>query len=256
MNIRFLGAHKHESKTTRCVCILIDNLFTIDAGGVTSSLSIPAQRKLKAILLTHQHYDHILDVPMIAMNIYSQGTSINVYCSPIVRDIIETHLLNGRLYPKFQELPAAKPIIKFISIEPHKHKKVEGYDILAIPVNHGDTTVGYQVTDKKGKVMFYTADTGPGLTNCWENVSPHLLVTEVTAPNRYEGLATSLGHLTPSLLNRELIRFQEIKGYLPRTIIIHMDPTLERDIETEVAAVAKALGASITLAYEGMQLHI
>lgn len=138
MNIRFLGAHKYEPKTTKCVCLLIDNLLVIDAGGVTSSLSIPVQRKLKAILLTHQHYDHIRDVPMIAMNLYSEGTSINVYCSPTVRDIIETHLLSGKLYPKFQELPAAKPTIEFISIEPHKHKKVEGYDILAIPVSHGD----------------------------------------------------------------------------------------------------------------------
>ena len=78
----------------------------------------------------------------------------------------------------------------------------------------------------------------------------------MTAPNRYEEFAISTGHLTPSLLNRELIRFREIKGYLPRIIIVHMDPTLEKEIETEVATVAKALGALITLAYEGMQLRI
>ena len=256
MNIRFLGAHKYESETTRCVCLLIDNLLAIDACGVTSSLSFSAQRELKAVLLTHQHYDHIRDIPIIAINLYAQETRIKIYCSPTVRNTIETHLLNGELYPKFQELPAAKPTIEFISIEPYEHKKVEGYDILAIPVNHSNTTVGYQVTDTRGKVMFYTADTGPGLTDCWENVSPHLLITEVTAPNRYEKFATSTGHLTPSLLNRELVRFQETKGYLPQVIIVHMDSALEQEIETEIALVSKAIGASITLAYEGMQIHM
>jgi len=256
MNIRFLGAHRYESKTTRCVSLLIDNLLVIDAGGVTSSLSIPAQRKLKAILLTHQHYDHIRDVPMVAMNLYSEGTSINIYCSPTLRGIIETHLLNGKLYPRFQELPAAKPTIEFIAVEPHKQQQVEGYGILAIPVNHGDSTLGYQVTDTEGKVMFYTTDTGPGLSDCWESVSPQLLITEVTAPNRYEEFVTSTGHLTPSLLHRELTSFREIKGYLPPIIIVHMDPTLEGEIEAEVAVVAKALGVSITLAHEGMQIRI
>jgi len=238
------------------MCLLIDDLVAIDAGGVTSNLSISAQQKLKAILLTHEHYDHIRDVPMIALALYSEGSNINVYCRPVVRDMIETHLLNGKLYPKFHELPAAKPTIEFISIEPYEHKQIENYDVLAIPVSHNDTAVGYQVTDTKGNVMFYTTDTGPGLTDCWRNISPQLLITDVTAPNRYEEFAINTGHLTPRLLNQELIGFQEIKGYLPQIFIVHMDPVLEGEIEIEIAAVAKALGASITLAHEGMQLSL
>ena len=68
MNIRFLGAHNCESQNSRCACLLIDDILAIDAGGLTSSLSFPAQQNLKAILLTHQHYDHIKDIPTIAMN--------------------------------------------------------------------------------------------------------------------------------------------------------------------------------------------
>ena len=63
MNIRILGAHNVESRTTRCISLLIDNTVAIDAGGLTSGLSISAQQRLKALLLTHQHYDHIRDIP-------------------------------------------------------------------------------------------------------------------------------------------------------------------------------------------------
>ncbi len=256
MNMRILGAHNSESQATRCICLLIDDTLAIDTGALTSNLSISDQQKLRAILLTHQHYDHIRDIPTIGLNLFHQGASIKVYCTHNVRTSIETHLLNDELYPKFQELPEAKPTVKFKLIVPYEPERIEGYGILAIPVNHSDTTVGYQVSNAEGKAMFYTADTGPGLFECWKYVSPQLLIAEVTFPNRYAEFATNTGHLTPTFLNEELIKFRELKGYLPRVIVVHMDPTLEKEIEDEVAVVAKALNASITIAYEGMQLHV
>jgi len=256
LNIRILGAHNTETQTARSVCLLIDEILTIDAGGLTSNLSITDQQKLKAILLTHQHYDHIRDVPSIAVNLFLKGGSIKLYSTPDVLTSIEAHLLNGKIYPKFQELPEAKPTVNLSLIVPYKPETIEGYDILAVPVNHSDTTVGYQVSNAQGKAMFYTADTGPGLFKCWKYVSPQLLIAEVTFPNRYAEFATNTGHLTPTFLNEELIKFRELKGYLPRVIVVHMDPTLEKEIEDEVAVVAKALNASITIAHEDMQLHV
>ena len=38
--------------------------------------------------------------------------------------------------------------------------------------------------------------------------------------------------------------------------MVHMDPRLEKEIETEIAVVAEVLDNSINLAYEGMQLHL
>ena len=256
MNIRILGAHNCESQTTKCVCLLIDDTLAIDVGSLTSNLSIADQQKLEAILLTHQHYDHIRDVPSIALNLSLRSASIKVYSVPSVRAAIETHLLNGEVYPKFQELPEAKPTVSFNLVTPYEPQSIDGHEILAIPVNHCETTVGYQVSDAKGKIMFYTADTGPGLSDCWKHVSPQLLIADVTVPNSYEGFARNTGHLTPDLLNEELVKFREIKGYLPRVVIIHMDPALEREIEEEVGIIAKALNTSITIAHEGMQLHI
>ena len=112
------------------------------------------------------------------------------------------------------------------------------------------------ITSPDGKTVFYTGDTGPGLADCWEWVSPQLLIIEVTTPDRYQEFATRAGHLTPNLLKQELNSFLEIKGYLPPVIVVHMNPGLEKEIEAEIAAIASALNSPITLAYEGMKLHL
>ena len=256
MNIRILGAHNVESRTTKCISLLIDNKVAIDAGGLTSGLSIWAQQRLKALLLTHQHYDHIRDIPDLALNHSLNNNRVPIYTTSNVRSAIETYLLNGKLYPKFHETPAAKPAIDFKLIEPYVPQVIARYEVLAIPVNHPDVTVGYQIRDNKGSAMFYTADTGPGLSHCWQQLSPQVLIIDVTVSNRYDEFAKKTGHLTPALLHEELVKFRELKGYLPRIIAVHMNPSLEKEIKEEVAVVAEVLNASITLASEDMRLAI
>jgi len=256
MEIQVLGAHNCESQSTRFVSLVIDDTLAIDAGALTSSLSFEAQQKLEAILLTHQHYDHIRDIPALAMNLFLRGNTINIYSIQPVYDALSSHLLDGKLYPRFLEQPQPEPTIKFTVIEPLKAEYIVGYSILAVPVSHHAPAVGYQVTSADGKIVFYTGDTGPGLTSCWQHISPQLLIIEVTASNEYEEFAKESGHLTPSLLKQELITFQEVKGYLPQVVLVHMNPQLESDIAGEMEAVAQALSCSITLAYEGMRLSV
>ena len=256
MNIRLLGVHQCESENTRLTSLLIDDGLVIDAGGLTSSLSFTAQQKLRAILLTHQHYDHIRDIPAIAMNFYLSGATITICSTLPVYEVLAAYLFDVKLYPNFLEQPQGNPAVKFTAIEPLKTERVAGYDILAVPVNHSVPTVGYQVTSPDGKVVFYSGDTGPGLAECWQHVSPDLLIIEVTVPNRYEELARRSWHLTPGFLKQELANFRDLKGYLPQAIVVHMNPTLEKEIEVEIAAVADELDSPVTLACEGMQLRL
>ena len=256
MNIKLLGAHNCESQNTKLISLLIDDCLVLDAGGLTSSLSFQAQKKIKAVLLTHHHYDHIRDVPALAMNFFLSGATINLYSTLPVYDALTAHLMDGKIYPNFMERPQTKPTVKFTVIEPHKAEQIEGYSILAVPVSHSVPSVGYQITSHNGKVVFYTGDTGPDLVECWKYVSPQLLVIEVTASNGYEQFGRESGHLTPSLLKQELIIFQEIKGYLPQVVAVHMSPGLEEEIKAEIAVVAKSLNNPITLGYEGMELQL
>ncbi|HEY90509.1 MAG TPA: lactamase [Dehalococcoidia bacterium] len=256
MNVRFLGAHNIESQDTRCICLLIDNILAIDAGALTGNLSIAAQRSLKAVLLTHRHFDHIRDIPVLAMNFYHSGISINVYSTEEVREALSSHLLNGLLYSRFMEKPEENPTVIFTAIEPHHSIEISGYSVLPVPVNHSVTTVGYEITSPEGRVLFYTADTGPGLQECWQHVSPHVLITEITLPDRFSELAVESGHLTPALLRQEMCTFRNLKGYLPQIVVVHMSPELEDEIREQVEDVARTLGTPATIAYEGMQLRV
>jgi ribonuclease BN (tRNA processing enzyme) len=256
MNIRFLGAHNCESRTTSFICVLIDGTLAIDAGGLTSNLSSSELEKVNAILLTHQHYDHIRDIPGVALNCFLRNVNIKIYSTEGVLNTITTHLLNGTVYPQFQELPASGPAVSLNVVEPYKPEDIDGHRIMAVPVRHVENAVGYQVSDRQGNTVFYTGDTGPGLSDCWKSISPQSLIIDVTLPNSREEFARETGHLTPDLLKQELIIFRQDKGYLPQIIAIHMDPVLEQKIREELSTVAKALDVPISIAQENMQLHI
>lgn len=256
MKIQILGAHNRESRDASCVCFLIDNTLAIDAGGLTSNLSIAEQDKLAAIFITHGHYDHIRDIPGIGLNLSFIGKSIEVYSAARVNTTIKNHLLNGVLYPNFQDLPPEKPTISFIDIAPYKTQRINGYEITALPVNHNDITYGFHIGNHSGETMFYTSDTGPGLSECWKHISPRLLFIDVTMPNTYDDFARQTGHLTPAMLKEELIAFRNYKGYLPLVIAVHMDTGFEPQIRKEIKTVAQSLDIPITVAEEGMQFNI
>lgn len=256
MNIKIAGAHNCESLHTRLTCILIDGVLAIDAGGLTSGLSIADQLKLKAILLTHHHYDHIRDIPALAMNFYLQKAAISVYSTPMVLEALQTHLLNNDIYPDFLVRPPGKPTVRFNILKPLQEVQIEGYAVTPVPVHHALPTVGYQVTAADGKSLFFTGDTGPGLAECWQRISPNLLIIELTGPNSYHANFLASGHLAPASLEQELIEFREIKGYLPEVVTVHMSPFQEKEIETELAEVEQRLGQHIRMAYEGMEIKL
>jgi ribonuclease BN (tRNA processing enzyme) len=256
MKISFLGVHNTESRNTKLASLLIDDILALDAGGLTSSLSFTRQLKLRAVLLTHQHYDHIKDIPLLGMNFYLHNTNIDVYSIEDVYESVRKYLLNGDLYPKFMEEVESRATINFHIVKPNQGFKIEGYDILPLLVTHAVPAVGYQIASVDAKTVFYAGDTGPKLADCWQYISPQLIITEVTAPNRFEQFGRDKGHLTPCLLKGELLDFQKVKGYLPDVVAVHMNPSLESEIEAELTTIAGELGNSIKLAYERMKIEL
>jgi len=255
MKIKILGAHNVESATTRLPCVLIDDVIALDAGSLTSSLHLREQEKVKAILLTHCHYDHLRDVAAIALNFSYFQKTLNVYSTSSTLEMLSAHIVNGVIYPRFTEMPDP-PAIRLCPLEPHEHQDIEGYRIQALPVKHTVPTVGYEIVSEKGKSLFYSGDTGPGLSACWQNISPQLLIINLTMPNMLEQYAAPSGHLTPHLLEEELSEFKRVKGYLPPVVLIHLSPTFESNIQEESNHVAKKLGTTITLGREGMDLSL
>lgn len=255
MEIQILGAHAAEVKGARLTSLLIDGVLAIDAGGLTSALSLPQQEKIKAVLLSHHHFDHTRDLITLGANAgYWQG-QIEVYALRYTLDVVTSCLLDGKMYANLLKYPSKeKPSLLLKTIEPCRKETIAGYDVLPLSVKHSVPTVGYQITSPGGKSLFYTADTGPGLSQCWQHISPHLLITEIEGPNRFEDWLKDAGHLSANLLKEELIQFNGLKGYLPRIIVIHIGNPYEQQIGEEVAQVAKELEADISLGHEDMRV--
>ena len=257
MEVRILGAHNAEFEGLRLPSLLIDGILAIDAGGLTSSLSLLEQQKLKAIFLTHHHFDHTRDLATFGFNGAMFSDPVKVYALRQSLDIIKSCLLDGRIYLDFSQWPTQEnPFLQLKAIEPFKKEVIEGYEVLAVPVEHSVPAVGYQVISGEGKAVFYTGDTGPGLAACWERISPHLLIIEVSGLNIFEDLLKSVGHLSSRLLKEELAQFRQVKGYVPRVVIVHIPPQHQKEIEQEVKHVARELGINIDIGYEGMRITL
>ncbi len=229
--------------------------MALDAGSLTSSLSLAAQANIKAILLSHYHFDHIRDIATFGLGTAHLGTT-QVYAAPLVLEALSSHLINGQIYPLFTQWPSPEnPSLEFHPLEPYQIEVIEGYEVTMLPVKHNVPTCGYLIACG-GKSLFYSADTGAGLSFCWPYLSPQLIITEVSGPNELEKAMHQTGHLTPYLLEQELQEFQRLKGYLPTVVVGHINPYFEDAIRSEVAQVASKMKANITLAHEGMRLNL
>jgi len=257
MKVRFLGAHNCETASTGLMCLLIDDKLALDAGALTRHLSLSAMFNLSAVLLTHGHFDHFRDVPMLGMNLFLHGKSMDLYGNAQTRENLAYCVLNGTVYSKFFDKPAENPTFRFNVVEPNSSFKLGVYEVLAVDMPHSIPTLGYQVTEPSGKKLFYTGDTGPGLTQAIKNIAPDLLVVEVTGPSRYSEFFSAEGqHLTPELLSRELKSYQRLKGYLPPVACVHMSPSGEAEIEAEINSLSAELRSPIYLAHEGMTVTV
>jgi ribonuclease BN (tRNA processing enzyme) len=256
LEIRILGAHNVESEKTRLTSLLVDDVLALDAGSLTSSLTFEEQAKVGSILLTHSHYDHVRDVAAIALNISYVEKTIKVYALSATLQALMNNIFNDVIYPDFTKRPSRKPSLKIHALEPYKAMDVDGYKVLALPTKHAVPAVGYQVISPEGKRLFYSGDTGPGLSSCWEHISPELLIIDLTMCNGLEEHAIPAGHLTPALLSEELVAFKKLKGYLPPVVVIHLSSMFEPQIKREVAQLSESLGTRITVGHEGMKLRI
>jgi len=257
MRIRLLGTHLLEDRDNKLACCLIDGILAIDAGSLTSTLTFQEQLTIKALLLTHHHYDHIRDVLTLGATFYNNRMQCSVYSISPVYDALK-YLFNypGTFYTNLMERPVGNPTLKFTLIEPLKPFHIYEYDILAVPVNHSAPSVGFQITAPNGEKLFYTGDTGPGLEECWSHVSPDLLIIENSASDRFIERAKEVKHLSPGLLKEELISFHKLKGYLPQIVTTHMFPNEQEEAErkAELERLSAELNVPITIGYEGMEI--
>jgi ribonuclease BN (tRNA processing enzyme) len=260
LRVKFLGTHNTETRNTGYVSFLINDFIAFEAGSITSHLEFIEQKNIKALFVSHCHYDHVKCIPSLAFNLSrsNPSKSIPVFALPQTQQTIVSHLLDGVIYPEYSEsysymgmkILELKPIANFESVE------IEAYKITALPVKHSVEAVGFEVIAEGGESLFYTGDTGPGLSQVWEHISPDAIFIDATFPDRLSQLAIETGHLCPQLIEAELTNFKKIKGYFPKIFILHRSPELETEIRTDIVSLAIRLGVSIQIPPEDSTFSI
>ncbi len=256
MEVHILGAHNLESTTSRLSSLVVDGVLALDAGSLTSGLTLEEQGRLQAVLLTHYHFDHVRDLATLGLGTWSSGTT--EVCAPQgVLDVVASHLMDGTIYPDFTKRPSPdRPSLRLVPLEPDKTSQVAGYSVTPVPMAHSVPCTGYLLSDKSGSSLLYTGDTGPGLANACAGLAPRLLITEVTLTDARLEDALRSGHLTPSLFKAELAALQASWGYLPPVVVIHMSPPLEHEIGQALARIARELRANIRTGYRDMRVTV
>ena len=245
-----------ESRETRMESHLIDGVLALDVGGLTRSLTFEEQKEIRAIILSHRHFDHVRDLLPLGLAIRDTGVTIEVYAIQDTVDFVSSKLLDGSLYPDLLRTPSAEnPAFRLNVVEFYKEFKVLDYAAVAVPVPHSVPAAGFQVSFGDVR-LFYTGDTGRGLSDVLSHVSPDVLLTEVTFGNANEAKALEVGHLTPALLAETLETFSSQRGYLPRVVVSHMNPPWEQSIREELKLLSERLGLEILVSHADMTLDL
>ncbi|MBM3947095.1 MAG: MBL fold metallo-hydrolase, partial [SAR202 cluster bacterium] len=99
MQVRVLGAHNLEDTESRHTCFLVDGVLGIDAGSLAGALTSAQQREVRALLLTHEDFDHARDVPTLGLATLDSPGAIEVFGLRETLESVREHLMDDRLYP-------------------------------------------------------------------------------------------------------------------------------------------------------------
>jgi cAMP phosphodiesterase len=242
MEIRVLGCHGSQLPGCGLTGFLIDATTLLDAGAVTSVLTLAEQVRVDHILITHAHLDHIRELSSLADNLsyFKREYPLAVVSTPSVIETLRRHIFNGAIWPDFSVIPSAeKPVLRFVTIRPGERIALGHLGVTAIPVHHTVETVAYVVdaeTDGRATAAVFIGDTGP-TDEVWrvagQREDIRAIFVETSLPEEMGDLAKLTGHLTPAGLVSELKKLSALNR--PQICLYHMKSQYLREIQREIA---------------------
>lgn len=227
----------HATLEQRLTCFLIDESVAVDAGSIALALTGEQREKVRNVVITHPHMDHIASLPIFIDDLFPTLKSpVRVYATPEVIDLLERDIFNWNVYPRFSELRNDYgPVLEYVPITKGQEFRVAHLTVTAVAVNHIVPTVGLVVSDGKSTVAF-SSDTSE-TEEFWNliNRAPRInaLLIEASFPDSMTKLAEVSRHFTPASLQRELRKLNH-NGL--DILAVHIKPAYRQMIIDELNA--------------------
>jgi len=221
----------------RLTCFLIDDCVAVDAGSIAIALSNEQRSKVRDIIVTHPHMDHIASLPIYIDDLYpTLKQPIRIYATQEVISLLERDVFNWNVYPRFSDLKNDYgPVMEYVPIPESGPFTVAHLTVTAVPVNHIVPTVGLIVSDGRKSVAF-SSDTAE-TEEFWKmlNGTQHIdaLLIEASFPNRLSKLAAVSRHFTPASLGEELKKLNH-NGL--DIMAVHIKPSYREEIIDQLNA--------------------
>lgn len=243
MKIRILGSCgsdlAYPGNLSRPACksvgFLIDDEILIDAGTAASALTFDEQKRLKHVLLSHFHFDHIKELPPLADNLIGENQhALAITAIPEVLQGLRQYIFNNVIFPDFFNLSyKSAPVLQEHPLEVGEVNRIGHLKVTPVAVNHLVPTVGFIIEDDRS-AWIYSGDTH-STEKIWEIAAglPHLKAAfiETSFPDEMHELAEESKHLTPTLLNKEYRKIG--KPDLP-LYVYHLKPSHKHRIISQL----------------------
>ena len=219
-------AQGHATLEQRLTCFLIDDCVAVDAGSIAIALNAEQRDRVRDIIVTHPHMDHIASLPIFIDDLYpTLKEPLRIYATQEVIELLERDVFNWNVYPRFSDLKNDfGPVMEYVPIPIDEVFQVAHLKVVAVPVNHIVPTVGLVVTDGQSSVAF-SSDTFQ-TEEFWRvvNATKQLdaLLIEASFPDEMAKLAEVSRHFTPASLGKELKKLSH-NGL--DILAVHLKPT-------------------------------
>jgi cAMP phosphodiesterase len=227
----------HATSDQRLTCFLIDECVAVDAGSIALALTTEQREKVRDIIVTHPHMDHIASLPIFIDDLFETLKSpVRIYATPEVIELLERDIFNWNVYPRFSELKNEYgPVMEYVPIPAGEEFRIAHLTVTAVSVNHIVPTVGLLVSDGKSIVAF-SSDTAE-TDEFWNviNRAPHIdaLLIEASFPDSMARLAEVSRHFTPASLRRDLSKLNH-NGL--DILAVHIKPAYRQMVIDELNA--------------------
>lgn len=236
MRVRVLGCHGGELPGCRTTCLLIDGHVAVDAGALTGTLRLEELLAVDDVFLTHSHFDHVKDVPLMAdLIVGRRKDAVRVRGPTACIDTVRRSIFNDELWPDFTRIPNAEhPVMELLPFTPGAVVQARDLTFTSVPVHHPVESVGYLV-EQAGRTIAISGDTGP-TELFWElvNRQPDLraVFLEMSFPNEMQWLADLSCHFTPQTVALEL---KKLTRDVP-VLLYHLKPAFLDVLKEQVRA--------------------